>query len=164
MYFEVQPGPVSGSHVHPAEAAALLRLARALLAAQPGESQLLAGKQLALLSTECDDAPAQAFIDAATALGARVSFVQPGLDDGSPTAQIDALARMLGELYDAVECQHLPAALVQRIASGAGIPVFTGLATAGHPTAALADTLDGDVLPQDKRRCVLQAALLISIG
>ncbi len=149
---------------NPTEVAALLRQARALARADVAGAQLMAGKQLALLSPDCGDEGALEFIQAAKALGARVSFVQAGLNDASTEAQIDATARLLGQLYDAVECQHLPASLVQRIARGAGIPVFAGLATPGHPTAALVEVLDGDASWQTKRRSILQAALLVSLG
>lgn len=148
----------------PAEAAALLRQARALARADAAGGQLMAGKQLALLSPDCGDADALEFVQAARALGAHVSFVQPGLDAASSEPQIDAMARVLGRLYDAVECQHLPAELVRRIARGAGIPVFAGLAMPEHPTATLAAALDGDAPPQVKRRSILQAALLVSLA
>lgn len=148
---------------NPAQAAALLRQAGALARANGEALQLMAGKQLALLSADADGQAAIEFMQAAKALGAHVSFVQAGLDEDSSEPQVDATARVLGQLYDAVECQHLPDELVRRIARGAGIPVFAGLATPEHPTAALADELDADATPQVKRRCVLQAALLISL-
>lgn len=146
------------------EAAALLRQARVLARADATGRQLMVGKQLALLSPDCADEGAVEFIQAAKALGAHVSFVQSGLDETSSAPQIDATARMLGQLYDAVECQHLPAELVRRIARGAGIPVFAGLATPAHPTAMLVDALDGDATRQVKRRSILQAALLASLA
>jgi ornithine carbamoyltransferase len=148
----------------PAEAASLLRQARALTDAGMAEPPLLAGKQLALLSTDCADAPARDFTRAATLLGAHVACVQPGLDEHSSPAQIDALARVLGRLYDAVECQHMPDGLVRRLARHAGIPVFAGLATAAHPTAALAAGLDPGMSWPTRRRCILQAALLASVA
>ncbi len=146
------------------EAAELLRQARALARAGAAGQQLMAGKQLALLSPDCNDEGALEFIQAAKALGAHVSFVQAGLDEASSELQIDATARVLGQLYDAVECQHLPAGLVKRIARGAGIPVFAGLATPGHPTAQLVEALEGDAPRQLKRRSILQAALLVNLG
>ncbi|MFT7774661.1 ornithine carbamoyltransferase [Roseateles sp.] len=157
-------GAVGADLSSPVEAAALLRHARVLARADASARQLMAGKQLALLSPDCADEGAVEFIQAAKALGAHVSFVQSGLDETSSEPQIDATARMLGQLYDAVECQHLPTDLVRRIARGAGIPVFAGLAMPGHPTAALAEALDGDASRQVKRRSILQAALLVSLG
>lgn len=149
---------------NPTEAAELLRQARALARAGAAGQQLMAGKQLALLSPDCSDEGALEFIQAARALGAHVSFVQAGLDEASSEGQVNATARVLGQLYDAVECQHLPSGLVKRIARGAGIPVFAGLATPGHPTATLVEALDGDATRQVKRRSILQAVLLVSLG
>jgi ornithine carbamoyltransferase len=149
---------------NPVETAALLRQARALARSDAADRQLMAGKQLALLSTDCGDEGAREFMQAAQALGAHVSFVQAGLDEASSEPQIAATARVLGQLYDAVECQHLPVELVRRIARGAGVPVFAGLATPAHPTATLVEALEGDASWQAKRRSILQAALLVSLG
>ena len=70
---------------------------------------------------------------------------------------------MLGRLYDAVECQGMPLDLVQKIKAQAGVPVFFRLASADHPTAALADRLQGTASMRDKRGFVLQASLLRSL-
>lgn len=157
-------GAVGSDFSNPAQAAALLRQARALACSGAAGLQLMAGKQLALLSPTGGDEGALEFIEAAKALGAHVSFVQAALDGGSGELQIDAMARVLGRLYDAVECQHLPAELVKRIARVSGIPVFAGLAMPEHPTATLADELGGDATPQIRRRSILQAALLVSVS
>ncbi|PTT92618.1 ornithine carbamoyltransferase, partial [Pelomonas sp. HMWF004] len=45
----------------------------------------------------------------------------------------------------------------------AGIPVFAGLASRNHPSAALATQPDWVAPMADKRRYLLQAALLLSI-
>ncbi|MBV8033465.1 ornithine carbamoyltransferase [Roseateles sp.] len=164
MCFADREGAAGADLSNPVEAAALLRQARVLARADAASPQLMAGKQLALLSPDCGDAGALEFIQAAQALGAHVSFVRAGLDEASSARQVDATARVLGRLYDAVECQHLPAELVRRIARGAGIPVFAGLATPGHPTATLVEALEVDATRQVKRRSILQAALLVSLG
>ena len=164
MSSQANEGAVGVDFQQPVQAAALLRQAGALVRPEAGVLPLLAGKQLALLSPDCTDDPALAFIEAAKALGSRVSFVKAGLDDASTDAQVEATARVLGQLYDAVECQHLSDTLVRRIARSAGIPVFAGLATPSHPTAALAAQLDGGLSPQARRRSVLQAALLVSMA
>lgn len=164
MSSQANEGAVGVDFQQPAQAAALLRQAGALVGSGGSVPALLAGKQLALLSPDCNDATALEFIEAAKALGAHVSFVRAGLDDASSDTQVDTTARFLGQLYDAVECQHLSASLVRRIARNAGIPVFAGLATPEHPTAALAARLAGDQPDSGKRRCVLQAALLVSMA
>jgi ornithine carbamoyltransferase len=164
MSLQANEGAVSVDFQQAARAAAVLRQAGTLARSGAAVVRLLAGKQLALLSPDGDDAVAVAFIEAASALGARVSFVQAGLDDSSSDAQVETTARFLSQLYDAVECQHLPSRLVRRLARSAAVPVFEGLATPTHPTAALVARLEGDASPQDKRRSVLQAALLVSMA
>jgi len=159
-----RPGAAGADFADVRDAAALMRQARALAGAGDGSVRLLSGKRLALLSPCKGDHSALEFVQAATALGAHVSVVQPGLSARSSEREIDETARMLGQLYDAVECQHLPAALVGRLARSAGIPVFAGLATAEHPITALADALGGEVPPDEQRCRILQAALLISIS
>jgi ornithine carbamoyltransferase len=145
-------------------AAALVARARSLADTGVLTRQPLSGKRLALLSDAQGDESAREFVQAATALGAHVSLVLPGLGEGSSEAQIDAVARMLGRLYDAVECQHLPLAVVRRIAQGSDIPIFAGLATPEHPTAALADELPAAKLPALRRCRIVQAALLLSLN
>lgn len=146
------------------DAQALVMQARVLSERRAAPTPLMEGRQLALLSPDRADETAHAFVQAATGLGAHVSFVQAGLDERSSARQVEATARMLGQLYDAVECQHLPLALVRRLARSAGIPVFAGLATPAHPTAALAAELtDGAPWPERRRR-ILQAALLASMA
>lgn len=157
-------GPASADLAAPQTAAALLAQARALADLDTFALKPMRGKRLALLSTASGDEGQRDFIAAATALGAQVSLVAPGLDEGSSAHQIDAIAGLLSQLYDAIECQHLPEALVRRIANSAGIPVFFELAMPAHPTAGLARDLDG-TLPWDARRCrILQAALVLSVN
>ncbi|WP_343622364.1 ornithine carbamoyltransferase [Roseateles puraquae] len=164
MCSQANDGAVGVDFQQPALAAALLRQAGALARAGGTAAPLLAGKQLALVTPDGADAAATAFIEAAKALGARVSSVRAGLDDASSDEQVDNTARMLGQLYDAVECQHLPVSLVRRIARSAGIPVFAGLATPAHPTVALVAQLEGEASLALKRRSVLQAALLVTLN
>ncbi|KQV60305.1 hypothetical protein ASC95_02215 [Pelomonas sp. Root1217] len=164
MCSEAREGADGADFFHPLDAAAVLRQARVFMRLQAPEMKLLTGRRLALMSPHPGDDEGSEFAQAATALGAHVSFVQPGLDEHSSPWRVDATARMLSRLYDAVECQHLPAALTGRIARSADIPVFAGLATAGHPTAVLAQALDGDIVWAVKRRKILQAALVVSLA
>lgn len=148
----------------PEDVAALLRQARALGDADVFDIKPLRGKKLALLSSAPGDDDDREFVQAATALGADVSFVQPELDEISDADKIDATARLLSRLYDAVECQHLPESLVHQIASSIDIPVFAGLALAGHPTASLAGELDDRTPFWLRRRMIVQAVLLLSMN
>lgn len=140
-------------------------------AAQSGSlGQLLKGRKLALLADWGDDDPgdnseaAQLFVRAATEMGALVARLRPGLCTTSPPQEVQSTARMLGQLYDALECQGMDLGLVQQIALYAGVPVFQGLASAQHRTAALVQQLAGQPGPgmaADDAHCrVVQAVLL----
>ena len=121
--------------------------------------QLLRGRQLALMSSDAQGPAATLFLQAATELGAHVSIVKPELDPHSSDADVAATARLLGRLYDAVECQGLPDMLVARLAQAAAIPVFAGLAGSTHPSVALISTLPDEAPADDKRRLLVQAML-----
>lgn len=164
MHFGTLPRVADADLADLRAATALVQRARALGGDAAAERRLLAGKKLALLSPSGEDDGAREFAAAASALGAHVSFVQPGLGEGSSAQQVAATARMLGQLYDAVECQHLPAGLVRRLADDAGIPVFDGLATPAHATSALAEQLPAELPLALRRRRILQAALLASMA
>ncbi|WP_296736479.1 ornithine carbamoyltransferase [Variovorax sp.] len=154
------------SSLSPLEVTSLLCRARLLQrsALDGSVPRLLRGKNLGLL---CDAAPDESqalFRNAAEELGAHVAVMRPGLSLASAPQEVQDTARMLGRLYDAVECQGLDAALVQRIGQHAGIPVFNGAAMKAHPADRLAELL-GDQTPlADNRRFVLQALLLDAIA
>ena len=118
---------------------ALFDMARALQRASgAGSTQRpLRGKNLALLSDKSTDRRLSGFKSAATELGARVAHVRSddSLNDG-PRA-----ARLLGRLYDAIDCEGLDARTVNQIARESGVPVFDGLADDAHPTRVLATLL-----------------------
>ncbi len=149
----------------PTEAGVVLAAAGALQrAAEAGKIQpLLRGKNLGLLC-ETDEGDAALLRRAAMELGAHVAHIRPSLSELSTAQQVRHTARMLGRLYDAVECQGMAATLVQQMGVDAGVPVYDGVACDGHPTAKLAQLLGGDASPADKRRFVLQAVLLGTIG
>ena len=123
---------------------------------------LLRGKHVGLLCRDADSPAARLFRDAAVELGARVSQVAPTLLEADAAPTIGEVARVLGRLYDALECQGLPASLVEDLRARAGIPVFAGIATADHPSAVLAAGLDGPDL--ERRRLVLQATLIVALS
>jgi len=139
--------------------------ARALLeAAQAGRlDPCLRGKKLALLCSDAGSSAALLFQRAAGALGAHVAIVQPGAPELTTPEKTRVTARLLGRLYDAIECQGLPALLVQQYRDLAGVPVYDGAATAEHPTARLVDGWEGSGSEADKRCAVLQAVLVRSI-
>lgn len=154
------------SSLSPLEVTSLLCRARLLqrAALDGNTTRLLRGKNLGLLCETAPDESQALFRSAAEELGAHVAVMRPGLSLASAPQQVQHTARMLGRLYDAVECQGLDPVLVQRIGQHAGIPVFDGAATKAHPADQLAELL-GDKTPlADNRRFVLQALLLDAIA
>jgi ornithine carbamoyltransferase len=120
---------------------ALLDIAHALKRANAtGSAQRpLRGKNLAVLSAKTAGSKPSDFQRAATELGAQVAHVRPG---ESQIERISHAARLLGRLYDAIDCEGLDDATLQQIDREAGVPVFNGLADDAHPTRVLATLLD----------------------
>lgn len=150
----------------PQDAEDVLVTARMLRrAALAGKTQpLLRGKHFGLLSASADSAAAELFRHAAVELGAQLTHIPPPFSEGSPAADVQQCARVLGRLYDVVECEGISPTLVRRIAGDAGVPVFHSVAGADHPTAHLAADVGGDGPPGDNRRFVLQAVLLSTLA
>lgn len=119
----------------------LLAHAARLRDAGEGAGAPLRGRNLALL---CEGEPGDAVLalqQAATDLGAKVARLRAAdtRPDGKTVDQ--ATARMLGRLYDAIDCNGLPAEQVEFIAREAGVPVFNGLGGRDHPSRSLAELL-----------------------
>ena len=152
----------------PGELALVLANARLLeRRTSPLERQsLLRGKNLALVCDSEKDADAILFRAAAAALGASVSHIRPDLapPGGAAGTALLRTARLLGRLYDGIECQGLAAAWVHQLGHDAGVPVFDGLASAAHPTAQLVEELAGTESPERKRQLIVQAALLLELS
>ena len=171
------PDVFAADPIAPRDAALVLDRARALqrAAVTGGLPASLRGRKLGLLC-EAGDAGAGAgtgadadvddaalFRRAAVELGAHVAHIRPSLTELSTLPDVQRTARMLGRLYDAIECQGMATELVHQVGIAAGVPVYDALASAKHPTARLADLLEGEASPPDKRRFVLQAVLLSTI-
>jgi ornithine carbamoyltransferase len=124
----------------------------------------LRGKNVGLLCDSEAAAEAVLFRRAAADLGARVSYIRPTLTEQSSPEDVQHTARLLGRLYDAVEIQGLPPALVREVGHAAGVPVYDRAAGDDHPTARLAPLLGNDTSDDDNRRFVLQAVLLSSMA
>lgn len=135
------------------EAATALERAAEAGIAQP----LLRGKNIAVLCGEPGCACADAFAEAATRLGARIARLTPdaALRRGETGATQDT-ARLLGRMYDAVECDDLPAAVVQQLQRSVEVPVFNGLARPDHPWQQL---LPGVADPARRLQALLVATL-----
>lgn len=139
----------------------LLGLARSLQRVSlAGQTQpLLKGRELAVLRGP-DAAQTTLFESAATELGAHVASVSLNLaQDGSGQAW-ERSTRLLHKLYDAIECEGLDSRAVRQLRETCALPVFDALAEPTHPTAALAAQLDASSPLDDRRRFVVQAALV----
>lgn len=77
---------------------------------------------------------------------------------------IDDTARLLSRLYDAVVCDGLPDALMDRLARSATIAVRGGYIAAASHAGALACHLDGSDSLQHKRRRILEALVMQSMS
>jgi ornithine carbamoyltransferase len=145
----------------------LLASARLLQRAERGAETggLLRGKNLGLVCDSQEDADAILFREAAAGLGASVSHIRPDLAPRGGAAGTGLLrtARLLGRLYDGIECQGLAPAWVRQLGRDAGVPVFDGLASPTHPTARLAQGLAGADSPTRKRQLIVQAVLLLAL-
>lgn len=144
------------------QAAALLAAAIELHAAsgrdwRPGP---LRGKNVALLCEAFDEPGARLFQRAASGLGAQVAHLQPSRAVFDTAEQVEHTARMLGRLYDLVECIGVPPEVIRRIGFLADIPVLESISSSDHPTAGLAAALGGAVEPDAARCAVIQAVLL----
>lgn len=143
------------------ELAALLDTAKALQSAgmaSHGRS-LLRNKNIGLLSEHPDGAAATRFIDAAQELGAQVSLIRPqhaGLFCPSTTL---ATTRMLGRLYDAIECQDLPPELLRQLQLQCGTPVLDSQSSLATCPPDWVDKLP--VTEQAARERLLVQALLM---
>jgi ornithine carbamoyltransferase len=145
---------------------AMLGFARELhTAARSGAVRLvLRGKNIALL---CDAAygasdDAAIFKRAASELGARMANLRLGLSSLSTPGQVQHTSKLLGRLYDALECVGMPSDLVNQIGAAAGVPVFEALSSRGHPAHRLADRLN-DLAANDDNRCAIIQAVLVSV-
>ena len=105
-----------------------------------GAHKALRGKNLAMLLSTPSGREMSPLHRAAQDLGARVSQVRFEADD-SKQHDIGILARLLGRMYDAIDCDALPQSTVQRIEMEASVPVYAGLGRDEHPARALADLL-----------------------
>lgn len=100
----------------------------------------LKGRHLAIAARDHGSPSALLFERAATGLGARVSHIGPEavhVGDGRD----EIAARLLGSLYDAVDCAALPAEAARQLQRIAGVPVFSDLGGDDSPLRALLPAL-----------------------
>ncbi len=144
---------------------AVLECADRLRRTQAGTPRpLLKSRNLGLLYANSQAQNLETFRDVATDMGANVALLASDLASTSPAQTIDDTARLLSRLYDAVTCDGLPDDVVDRLAQVASIPVTRGHIAAVAQADALAALPGGTDTPQDKRRSVLQALVMLSMG
>jgi ornithine carbamoyltransferase len=101
-------------------------------AAHTGQTvQTLRGKNLAVLCEGSDCPGLDHFRRAASALGARVTHLLPSEILASLAEAPQAYGRLLGRLYDAIDCHGLQADVLDQLAMATGKPVFCDLACQG---------------------------------
>jgi ornithine carbamoyltransferase len=137
----------------------LLQRAGDLQRAPARFEQVLQGRRLGLMSANPDGEDARLFVRAARGLGAHVALIAPP-DAGDGPQPLEDIGRLLGRLYEAVECQGLGAAVAEQLAAAGNLPVFDGLADASHWLAQLAGDW-ADPAPLVQRRCWLVQAMLM---
>jgi len=159
----LQPAPPAPAS---AEERLLLEQARNLQrVASAGRVQpLLRGKNLGLMCADDQQPGAARFRLAAGELGAHVAHIGLGLSAQSDAQEIAHTARVLGRLYDAVECQGADAELVQHLARTSGISFFDGLASKDPRPLRIARLLGSEADLESNLRYALQAVLLHSIA
>jgi ornithine carbamoyltransferase len=144
---------------------ALLQRAQELQQGTSRHRHLLHGKRLGLMSNTPDDEDAQLFKQAALELAAHVSILPaPVVNRGVQFPQLADIGRVLGRLYDAVECQGVAADTVNGMAQANNIPMLAGLAGREHWVAELAQRWRTPAPLQERRRWLIQAVLLASFG
>jgi ornithine carbamoyltransferase len=137
----LSPGePLRASHILAIFAAAR-RLRTAAKAGTVGKP--LRGKNIALLIGTSSEGENSALHGAALELGAHVAevrFTEPA-ESASSDDDIRTLARMLGRMYDAIDCGTMPSTATRQMEREAGVPVYQGLGMDDHPARALADLM-----------------------
>lgn len=101
----------------------------------------LRGRNLALLCRNPDAEATRQLHRAATELGAQVAQLRAadtGVGQGRGNA---AAVRLLGRLYDAIDCDALDPEGLDELARETGVPVYDGLAGDWRPARTLAELL-----------------------
>jgi ornithine carbamoyltransferase len=101
----------------------------------------LDGRNLVLVFAKTSTRTRCAFEVAAFDQGARVSVLDPAGAQLGRKESVRDTARVLGRLYDAIAYRGYQQAVVEELASCAGVPVYNALTDELHPTQILADVL-----------------------
>lgn len=122
----------------------------------------LAGRNIAVLCSRAGN-DTEFFRGAAAELGAHVAQVRMDMWNLQQPVDVGRVSSVLGRLYDCVDCHDVSPTLLAQIRQGAGIPVCDGIGSPSHHLVRLSERLSGDASPINKRRFVVQAALIVAI-
>jgi ornithine carbamoyltransferase len=119
----------------------LLRLAAELkIAKRSGsEVQRLVGRQLALIFEKTSTRTKVSFEIAMRDQGGHVSILDQATSQIGHKESVADTARVLAELFDAIEYRGADHANVEELARASSVPVYNGLTDDWHPTQMLAD-------------------------
>ncbi len=130
-------------HHTPEEIEYLIDLAGDLKVAKRNgvEVKRLLGKSIALVFEKTSTRTRSAFEVAAYDQGASTTFFEPATSQFGHKESIKDSARVLGQMYDAIEFRGYSQETVEILAQNAGVPVFNGLTDKWHPTQMLCDLM-----------------------
>ena len=130
-------------HHTPEEIEYLIDLAGDLKVAKRNgvEVKRLQGKSIALVFEKTSTRTRSAFEVAAYDQGASTTFFEPSTSQFGHKESIKDSARVLGQMYDAIEFRGYAHESVEILAQNAGVPVFNGLTDKWHPTQVLCDLM-----------------------
>lgn len=130
-------------HHTPAEIDYLIDLAIDLKKAKRmgTEARRLVGKNIALVFEKTSTRTRSAFEVAAHDQGAGTTFFDPSSSQIGHKESIKDTARVLGQMYDAIEYRGFSQQVVEELRDYAGVPVYNGLTDEWHPTQMLCDLM-----------------------
>ena len=103
------------------------------------EKQTMKGKNIALIFEKTSTRTRCSFEVAAADQGAHTTYLGPtGSQIGVKESMKDT-ARVLGQIYDAIEYRGYGQSIVEDLAKYSGVPVWNGLTNEFHPTQILAN-------------------------
>lgn len=105
------------------------------------EKPMLVGKNIALVFEKTSTRTRAAFEVAAHDQGAHTSFFDPKSSQFGHKESVKDSARVLGQMYDAIEYRGFDQSVVETLAQYAGVPVYNGLTDQWHPTQMLCDLM-----------------------
>jgi ornithine carbamoyltransferase len=101
----------------------------------------LKGKHVAVLCEHARSGAADVYTAAARGLGAQVTRIRPSASGLTGPGDMHDTARVMGRLYDAIECDGMDQAFMLELARTAAVPVSNVLMPGYHPTRLLADLM-----------------------